>query len=41
LSHEGDSTTAGRTQHYIRKIGVWERVLSLAEIRALELGNAE
>lgn len=39
--HEGDANAAGRTQHYIRKIGVWERVLSLAEIRTLELGNAE
>lgn len=41
VSHLGNSVTGDRAQHYIRKIGLWERVLQIGELRALWNGYAE
>jgi hypothetical protein len=41
ITHEGDSFATNRTQHYVRKIGLWDRVLSIGELRQLWNGAAE
>lgn len=41
VSHSGSVNTLDRAQHYIRKIGLWERVLQAGELRALRNGCAE
>lgn len=41
INHYGDALSSARTQHYVRKIGLWDRVLSIGELRQLWNGAAE